>query len=272
MQGSRHCDQDRPEVRAVGQIGLPKSITKHLEMMPVNLISLQAVLIQSIHLHISTQQIQRIEESRGRIIPFNLQIPRAVLLAAGNEDLAEVFGMGTVLTIGQNSDAEPLKCICSHADVGAALYGRDEFDRAVAVKKGEGEEQAADELAADVSGDLISARCELSGDGEAAQALLKEETLRAADLFVDAQRSRKEPVAAGQKRFLTAQETDGDHEAERACALAAGQYSLRRHLTEVDSANSGGIAFPGDLCAEDGAPYSWKGTPAFGRLQLKVRW
>ena len=149
LQGSR-SDQDWPQVRAVREVDLSVSLSDPLQMLPVHPVSLKAVCFQAFYCHISACKIQCLEERRVGIVSFHSCLPRPVFLPAPDPDRKVVFPFRT--------DAEFFLGLHRHSDIGPALHRRDQADPAVTFEKRQRKQKSADELAADIAGDLVLPR------------------------------------------------------------------------------------------------------------------
>ena len=212
LQGSR-SDQNRSQIRAVRKVDLSVSLSDLIQMLSVHPVSLQAVCFQAFYCHISAGKIQRLEESRVGIVSFHSCLLRPVFLPAPDPDRKVVFPF--------RSHAELFLRLQRHPDIGSALHRRDQADPAVAVEKGQREQKSADELAADIAGDLVLSCLESARDRELIALFDECKALFPAYIFVDCQRSCEQRPAPAQHVHLPAHETQRDHEAERAAALSA---------------------------------------------------
>ena len=120
-------------------------------------------------------------------------------------------------------DAELPEGLQSHIDIGAALHRRDQADPAVPLQQGKGKEQAADELAADVTRQHILSRRQSSADQKILLSFFKCKALFPADVLIDLEGPGQQRRAAGQPALPPAEQTDGDQETDGAAALPAGE-------------------------------------------------
>ena len=94
-------------------------------------------------------------------------------------------------------DPEIRKSPDCHVNIGHALHRRNQMDLAVFRKERKNKQQAADELAADVAGNLIDTGFKAAADGEGGCFFLEFVPLLSADILIDIKRSGKQALTAG---------------------------------------------------------------------------
>ena len=146
-------------------------------------------------------------------------------------------------------DAEVPQGVDRHVHIRAALHRGDEPDRAVALQQRQREQQPADELAAHIAGHAVSARGQPALHAQGQSVRLKAQTALLTDLGVHREGTPHQPLAAGQPHGTAAEQTQGDHEPQRAGALPAGQRR-GRGTGGVAAPDKGGVALQPDVRAQ----------------------
>jgi len=134
-------------------------------------------------------------------------------------------------------NAEGAERLYRQIEVGAALDGRNDGDRAVLAAKREREEKSRDELTADITGDPVFARAELTLDGNARFPESVCDVLILADRFVYAEGAGKELGRAAKRCLVAAEQTEREKKAKGTAALVAIQRAFRGTFSHVGSSD-----------------------------------
>ena len=98
-------------------------------MLGVNLISLQAVGVQSTDIYIAAQEVKGFKKGSAGVITLHVQISSSILLIAGDDK------SNFILPVGM--DAEGGHGLQGEVDVTAALHRRDDGNHAVPLHHGQ---------------------------------------------------------------------------------------------------------------------------------------
>ena len=166
-----------------------------------------------------------------------------VTLVAGNVQCCIIFPV--------HANAKKRKRLDGHVDVRAAFHGRHHVDGAVDTKQRQREQQAADELTANVAGYGECTGMQGSLYVYSLFILGKKKTLLLADGAINVHRPAHECRASRKGERLARKQAQGHEEAQRASAFAAGQHIVFVYRAGVDAVNCSVAVLAVDACAQD---------------------